>query len=69
MGMDGQVAFARGVKADDKFIRELVNLGWPLHFTNAMDASIMAFLGRAYGTSRFGARSTGGPRDGSILLS
>mgnify|MGYP002629519686 FL=1 len=59
-------AFARGVKDDDKFIRELVNLGWPLRFANAMDSSIMAFLERAYGTSRDGAR---GPRDDSILLS
>ena len=37
-------AVARGVRNDDDFIRELVNLGWPLRFAHAIATSIMQFF-------------------------
>jgi hypothetical protein len=47
--------FARSIRDDDDFLRDLINLGWPLRFANAMDTSIMNFLEKAYGTTKLGA--------------
>ena len=52
--------FARGIRDDDDFLRELVNPGWPLRFAHAIDSSITEFLERAYGTTRHGIQR---PRD------
>ena len=57
--------FARGVKYDDNFIRELVNLGWPLRFAHSIDSSVLRFLQleRAYGKTGAGASRTGGSQE------
>jgi hypothetical protein len=59
--------FARGVKDDDNFIRELVNLGWPLRFAHTIDSSVMRFLERAYGTTRSGGQRPGGSKENDIF--
>ena len=62
-------AVARGVRNDDDFIRELVNLGWPLRFAHAIATSIMQFLETAYATSRMGAQGTSPHRDRTQMFS
>ena len=62
-------AFARGVRDDDDFIRELVNLGWPLRFAHAIDTSIMQFLETAYATSHMGAQGTSPHQDLTQMFS
>jgi hypothetical protein len=59
--------FARGVKDDDNFIRELVNLGWPLRFAHSIDSSVLQFLECAYGTTGAGAGRTGGSQERNMF--
>ena len=59
--------FARGVKDDDNFIRDLVNLGWPLRFAHTIDSSVMRFLERAYGTMRTGGQRPGGSKEHNMF--
>ena len=59
--------FARSIRDDDDFLRDLINLGWPLRFANAMDTSIMNFLEKAYGTTKLGAHRPQGSRPITFL--
>ena len=60
-------SFARGVRDDDDFIREAVNLGWPQRFAHTIDSSVMQFLERAYGKTRSGGQRPRGNQENNMF--